>query len=366
MATPPFTSSTPPPKKLILVIGATGAQGMEVVPALLAPCEDGSPSPYAVRALTRDPENRRAKELKAMGAELFQGSFYDLETMAKAFDGCYGAFVNTDTYTVGEEKEIWSAVQLYTIARRTPSMRHFVWSNLDYGSKLGDFDPIYKSEHHDAKGIFNDYLHNQPSFVNDKLTWTSLTSCVYYEMLLYPLCGPLNIREDGTVVFATPLGDGHIPMISLADLGWWNRHVLNNREEHSGKELLVASDWVSWDYLVETFTKVTGKPAVYRRLSLDQWFACMSGHDRPIANEKTIGDGSTTIRQSFSGFWCLWRDDMIKRDMEWIRSVHPKSLSVGDWMKKIGYTGVIGAKALKNAEDGKGRVVPNKTVTSLL
>lgn len=64
------------PKKIILVIGATGAQGMEVVPALLAPNEDGTPSPFAVRALTRDPTNRRAKELEAMGAELYKGMFH--------------------------------------------------------------------------------------------------------------------------------------------------------------------------------------------------------------------------------------------------------------------------------------------------
>lgn len=60
-------------KKIILVIGATGAQGVHVIPKLLAPCEDGSPSPYVVRALTRDPENRRAKELEALGCELFKG-----------------------------------------------------------------------------------------------------------------------------------------------------------------------------------------------------------------------------------------------------------------------------------------------------
>lgn len=62
-------------KKLILVIGATGAQGMHVVSALLAPQPDGSPSPYAVRALTRDTENYRAKELASRGCELFKGEF---------------------------------------------------------------------------------------------------------------------------------------------------------------------------------------------------------------------------------------------------------------------------------------------------
>lgn len=60
-------------KKLILVIGATGCQGLAVIDRLLEPCEDGSPSPYAIRALTRDPEGKRAKELAAKGVECMKG-----------------------------------------------------------------------------------------------------------------------------------------------------------------------------------------------------------------------------------------------------------------------------------------------------
>ena len=67
-------SVTSSAKKLILVIGATGAQGMAVVDGLLAPSADGSPSPYAVRALTRDTESRRAKELTARGVECVKGA----------------------------------------------------------------------------------------------------------------------------------------------------------------------------------------------------------------------------------------------------------------------------------------------------
>ena len=60
-------------KKLILVIGATGAQGMAIVDALLAPGEDGKPSPFAVRALTRDPTNATAQVLARRGVELVKG-----------------------------------------------------------------------------------------------------------------------------------------------------------------------------------------------------------------------------------------------------------------------------------------------------
>ena len=60
-------------QKLILVIGATGAQGRAVVDALLAPDAAGNPSPYAVRALTRDPASKHAQDLTAQGVECVQG-----------------------------------------------------------------------------------------------------------------------------------------------------------------------------------------------------------------------------------------------------------------------------------------------------
>ncbi len=60
-------------RKLILVIGATGAQGLAVIDALLKPAPDGSPSPYSVRALTRNPKGERAQELARKGVEVVQG-----------------------------------------------------------------------------------------------------------------------------------------------------------------------------------------------------------------------------------------------------------------------------------------------------
>lgn len=62
-------------KKLILVIGATGAQGLHAIDALLKPAADGSPSPYKVRALTRDRSGMRAQALAAKGVEVVEGAF---------------------------------------------------------------------------------------------------------------------------------------------------------------------------------------------------------------------------------------------------------------------------------------------------
>ena len=70
--------------------------------------------------------------------------------------------------------------------------------------------------------------------------------------------GPIGNRADGTAVFAAPIQDGHIPMIALEDLGFFARYAFDNRAIVSGHDLEVATDWVSWDTLIATFTKVTG------------------------------------------------------------------------------------------------------------
>ncbi|KAJ7909471.1 hypothetical protein B0H13DRAFT_2330290 [Mycena leptocephala] len=82
-----------PATKLILVIGATGAQGQVVVEALLAPDAHGNASPYSVHALTRDPTSKHALELTAQGVEFIE----DLDSVAHALDGAYGARTSGST-----------------------------------------------------------------------------------------------------------------------------------------------------------------------------------------------------------------------------------------------------------------------------
>ena len=56
--------------------------------------------------------------------------------------------------------------------------------------------------------------------------------------------GPIGQRADGTFVFASPIGDGHVCMIALEDLGFFARYAFDHRAAVSGKDLEVASEWV--------------------------------------------------------------------------------------------------------------------------
>ncbi len=78
-------------KKIIAVAGATGAQGGGLVRAILEDAAGG----FAARAITRDPNSAKAKELAALGAEVVAANVDDAESMKKAFAGAYGAYCVT-------------------------------------------------------------------------------------------------------------------------------------------------------------------------------------------------------------------------------------------------------------------------------
>ncbi|KAH9033329.1 NAD-P-binding protein [Lactarius hengduanensis] len=282
--------------KLILVLGATGAQGRAVVNSLLAPSEDGAPSPYA-------------------GVEVFRGDTSDLASVAAALDGAYGAWINIDGFTVGEQR-------------------------LDYNLKKGGYDQKYRCEHYDAKGRVAEWLAQQLSVVSDTdLSWS------------VSILGPVQ-REDGTFVFNAPIGDGHIPMVALADIGFFARHAFDHRAETSGKNLEIASEWVGWEHLVATFTKVTGHKAVYNRETVEEWLSHMEGAEKPVAAEGA--PSSTSWAENFTGWWNAFKDDVNKRDIDWIRKINPNGYTLEKWMIENNYDGTLYKDpVLKIVADGK-------------
>lgn len=172
--------------------------------------------------------------------------------------------------------------------------------------------------------------------------------------------GPITRRADGTFVFAAPIGNGHIPLVSLKDIGYFARYTFDHRHETSGRDLEITSDMVSLEQLVSTFKRVTGQKAVAVHLSVEEWFENFKNTDYPLATERQYGDGSTTWKQNFTAFFNLYRDDIIKRDMAWVRSVHPNGHSLESWMREYNYKGDFNnAKLLKNTEDGKWSVLPD-------
>ena len=70
-------------KKIIAVVGATGAQGGGLVRAICSDPDGG----FAARALTRDPSSDAAKALAALGAEVVAADIDDEASVRKALRG---------------------------------------------------------------------------------------------------------------------------------------------------------------------------------------------------------------------------------------------------------------------------------------
>ena len=65
-----------------------------------------------------------------------QGNHDDLPTVLKALTGVYGAWINTDSFTIGEDKETYLGLRIFELAQLAGTVRHYIWSNLDYALKV--------------------------------------------------------------------------------------------------------------------------------------------------------------------------------------------------------------------------------------
>ncbi|PYI02884.1 NAD(P)-binding protein [Aspergillus sclerotiicarbonarius CBS 121057] len=330
------------PLKTVLVIGATGAQGIPVVKSLVAGGQ------YAVRAFTRNPQSPDAQLISSFpNVSLFVGNSFDENDLRQAFQGVQLAYVNINGYVSGEKGELYWGIRTFEIAVQS-GIEHYVWGSLDYSLKKGNFDEKFRCGHCDGKAKVADWLLTQTRSTNST-TISVLTSGPYME-LLYEFMLPKKTPE-GVYQFVAPLGDGHA------------RWLFDNRNQASGLNLEVATEHVNWTALAKTFTKVTGKPAQYVDVSLQDYFdnhyaAGRKAVDRKIGTAVDKKDPTLqTWRQNFGGFWNMWKytgpnTGNITRDYAFMNTIHPSRVrTVEEWMRKVGYDGEP-RRLLKDWADG--------------
>ena len=65
---------------------------------------------------------------------------------------------------------------------------------------------------------------------------TEIETCSLLQFQL----GPINIRPDGTRVFANPFSVDPIPLIALSDVGFWVRYYFDHQLKSSGQKFRIA------------------------------------------------------------------------------------------------------------------------------
>src|SRR5436309_1339524 len=101
-------------KKVIAVVGATGAQGGGLVRAIL----NDPKGDFAARVLTRDVNGAKAKDFARQGAEVVAADIDNAESLKRAFEGAYGAYCVTFFWAhFSPEKEMAEAKAMAETAK---------------------------------------------------------------------------------------------------------------------------------------------------------------------------------------------------------------------------------------------------------
>ena len=251
-------------KKIIAVIGATGAQGGGVCRAILRDAGSG----FRVRALTRNTGSGKAKELKKLGAEVAEVDIDDVESLKRAFRGAYGAFCVTFFWEhLSPEKELAEAKNMADAANHE-GVRHVIWSTLEDTREWVPLDDRrmptlmgkYKVPHFDAKGEANRL------FSERGIPTTFLLTSFYWENLIHFGMGPKR-GEDGNLYITLPMGDKKLPGIASEDIGKCAYSIFRKGSEFTGKTVGIAGDHLTGGQMAAALSRALGQEVRYNAVS---------------------------------------------------------------------------------------------------
>jgi uncharacterized protein YbjT (DUF2867 family) len=247
-------------KKIIAVVGATGAQGGGLVRAILR----DAGGHYRARAITRDPHSEKAQQLASLGAEVVAADVDDENSLTHAFEGAHGAYCVTFYWAhFSPEKERAEAAAMARAAKAA-GVGHVIWSTLEDSRKwvpLSDnrmptLNGKYKVPHFDAKGESDRY------FMESGVPATLLLTSFYWDNFIYFGMGPRK-GPDGHLAITFPMGDKKLPGIAADDIGACAYGIIQRGSEYAGKTVGIAGEHLTGTQMAAAFTKALGQEVRY-------------------------------------------------------------------------------------------------------
>ena len=303
-------------KKIIAVVGATGAQGGGLVRAILNDPDGG----FAARALTRNPGSEKATALADTGVEVVEADIGDLDSMTHAFTGAAGAYCVTNFWEhFSPDTELAQAQTMATAARQT-GVEHVIWSTLEDTRKWVPLDDDrmptlmekYKVPHFDSKGQA-DHL-----FTDAGVPTTFLLTVFYWDNLIHFGMGPRK-QADGSLVFALPMGDKKLPGIAAEDIGRCALGIFKTGTELAGKTVGIAGEHLTGAEMASALTTALGQPVSYAAVPFDVY----RGLDFPGAAD--LGN-MFQFKHDFEDYYCG------VRNLAFSRQLNPTLQTFGDWL----------------------------------
>ena len=307
-------------KKVIAVVGSTGAQGGGLVRAILNDPAAG----FAARAVTRNPASEKARALAAAGAEVVAADLDDGASVRAAFRGAHGAFCVTNFWEhFSPEKELAQA-RAMAEAAKAEGVAHVVWSTLE---DTRSFVPLedarmptlmgrYKVPHFDAKGEAN------ALFTATGVPTTLFHTSFYWDNLIHfgmePKRGP-----DGKLSFALPMAGEKLPGIASEDIGACAFGVFRGGGAFAGKAVGVAGEHLTGQEMADGLSKALGEEVAYAYVPPEVYrtFGFPGADD--LAN-------MFQFKRDFGAAFCALRD------VAFSRSIHPALQSFSTWLGRNG------------------------------
>lgn len=304
--------------KVIAIMGATGAQGRGLVNAILNDKDGG----FKVRAITRNANSDKAKQLASQGAEVVEADVEDKASLVNAFKGAYGAFCLTFFWEhMSPEKENLHAKNLAE-ATKEAGVNHVIWSTLEDTRKLIPLDDDrmptlqgkYKVPHFDAKGEANVY------FEKSGVPYTLLNTSFYWENFIYFGMGPQK-GPDGKLGITFPMGDKKLPGISSEDIGKCAYGIFESGKEYQGKTVSIAGEHLTGEQMAQAFTKTLGVEIQY--------------NDVPASVYRSFGfPGADDMANMFQFKAEFEKEFCGARNIDATKKLNPELLNFNTWLEK--------------------------------
>ncbi|MGA7991328.1 MAG: NmrA/HSCARG family protein [Thermoanaerobaculia bacterium] len=302
-------------RKIIAVVGATGAQGSGLVRAILADPNGG----FAARALVRDVNSEKAKELKKAGAEVVAADVDDEASLKRAFAGAYGAYCVTFYWAhFSPEKELAQAAAMARAAKEA-GLKHVIWSTLEdtrkkvplSDNRMPTLMGKYKVPHFDAKGEANHL------FTDLGVPTTILHTSFYWDNFIFFGMGPKK-GPDGVLAITLPMGDKKLPGIAAEDIGACAYGIFKKGPALIGKSVGIAGGHPTGAQMAAGLAKALGREVRYNAVSPDVY----RGFGFPGADD--LGN-MFQFKRDFNEEYCA------ARSLEFSRSLHPGLQSFEQW-----------------------------------
>lgn len=305
-----------PDRKVIAVLGATGAQGGGLVRAIL----DDPNAGFAARVLTRDVNGAKAKEFAKRGAEVVAADVDNPESLKKAFEGAYGAYCVTFFWAHFSPEKEMAEVKAMAEAAKAANLRHVIWSTLEDTRKwvpLGDsrmptLQGKYKVPHFDGKGESNRF------FTDAGVPTTFLLTSFYWDNFIHFGMGPKK-DADGKLAITLPMGDKKLPGIAAEDIGKCALGIFKKGDEFNGRTVAISGENLTGAQMAAVFTEVLGKEVRYNSVPPDVY----RGFGFPGAED--LGN-MFQFKRDFEEYFCGVRNP------DFARSLNPALQNFKTWL----------------------------------